>query len=220
MKVHTVEEGETLDRIASRYEFPTGASLYDHPANADLRVRRPDPRFIAPGDEVVIPKRASRGTACTTGHRYTFVMRSAEPEVRIRVAYFADAALKGVPYRLTVGDVVHEGMIPDDTVIRHRVPLEATDGELIVTMPDGAVQTWTLRIGYLEPHETDRGLQARLANLAHYHGPLDGAVDSPATRAAIDEFIALASGTLGDTLGATDVPPPDLRERVAKAHGS
>ena len=78
MQVHTVEEGETLDRIARRHGFPTGASLYDHPENAELRARRPDARFIAPGDEVVIPDRATR---CETGYRYTFGVRRAAPDI-------------------------------------------------------------------------------------------------------------------------------------------
>ena len=94
MQVHTVEEGETLDRIAQRYGFPTGASLYQHPDNAELRRRRPDPRFIAPGDVVVIPSRPSRAVSCETGYRYTFVARTAEPEVQIRVALYGDVALK------------------------------------------------------------------------------------------------------------------------------
>ena len=210
-EVHVVREGETLDRIAHAHGIPSGRRLYEHPANAELRERRPDPRFLVPGDEVVIPPDVDRSHRCKTNRRYVF-QRIPEPEVRLRVELADGTILEGLPYELEIDGAVQQGTIPEGGVIRHVVPLHAATGELRVTTPDGQLRAWPLEIGYLEPPQTDVGLQARLANLGHYFGPLDGAAGSVATQAAIEEF---QTETKDGGLGV-----PAIHDHVAMRHGS
>jgi hypothetical protein len=51
---HIVKEGETLEAIARRYEWPSGKALYEAPCNRGLRVIRPNAHSIKKGDEVTI----------------------------------------------------------------------------------------------------------------------------------------------------------------------
>jgi hypothetical protein len=54
-RTHVVLEGETLESIAAAQGFHDFRKLYDSPENAALRLKRPHPALVAPGDEVVIP---------------------------------------------------------------------------------------------------------------------------------------------------------------------
>ena len=47
-KRHVVAQGEYFSLIAARFGF-AWKTLYEHPANAELRKKRPDPNVICPG---------------------------------------------------------------------------------------------------------------------------------------------------------------------------
>jgi N-acetylmuramoyl-L-alanine amidase len=71
--------------------------------------------------------------------------------------------------------------------------------------------TCTLAVGHLDPDETTSGVQARLANLGYYAGPIDGEMND-ATREAV---IAFRLAELGDE---TDVVDDAFTEALVKAH--
>ncbi|WNG37358.1 LysM peptidoglycan-binding domain-containing protein [Archangium violaceum] len=55
MKIHTVQEGENLENIAGEYGYADWLELYTHPANAELRAKKPSPSHIEPGDTLKVP---------------------------------------------------------------------------------------------------------------------------------------------------------------------
>src|SRR5690348_4555483 len=56
-KNYIVRPGDTLGKIAARHGFKDYREIYDHPANAGFKAKRPDPNLIYPGDVIVIPDR-------------------------------------------------------------------------------------------------------------------------------------------------------------------
>lgn len=54
---HVVKKGENLTKIAKKYGFSGGdwKKLYNHPKNAGLKKKRPNPDHIEPKDEIFIP---------------------------------------------------------------------------------------------------------------------------------------------------------------------
>lgn len=54
-RVHVVQKGEFLSKIAKKYGYGDWKKIYDHPANAPFRANRPDPSLVQVGDEICIP---------------------------------------------------------------------------------------------------------------------------------------------------------------------
>jgi hypothetical protein len=50
-----IKQGETLETLAKRFHVANWRIIYDYPANAALRKKRPDPNSVQPGDVVVVP---------------------------------------------------------------------------------------------------------------------------------------------------------------------
>jgi hypothetical protein len=53
---YVVKSGDTLGGIASRHGLKSYREIYDHPENAEFRVKRPNPDKIYPGDVLMIPE--------------------------------------------------------------------------------------------------------------------------------------------------------------------
>ena len=85
MRTHIVKQGECLSSLAARFGFLNWKQLYDHPANAKLRQKRPNPNILAPGDEVAVPEPASeKKVSVPTTNTYIFQLKL--EEVRLRIA--------------------------------------------------------------------------------------------------------------------------------------
>lgn len=52
--VYVISVGDSLSLVAASYGL-NWRDLYNHPANAAFRQRRPNPHLIKPGDRIVIP---------------------------------------------------------------------------------------------------------------------------------------------------------------------
>src|ERR1051325_8947818 len=61
MATHVVKKGESLSTIARQYGHSDWKAIYDHPANAGFKKKRPNPNVIHPGDVVVIPDKPILG---------------------------------------------------------------------------------------------------------------------------------------------------------------
>ena len=74
-----------MNASAAKYGFAKWKTIYDHPANAGLKKRRPNPNLIHPGDEIVIPDRAPKEADCATGRVHKFVVKKPSPDELIVV---------------------------------------------------------------------------------------------------------------------------------------
>ena len=59
---YTVQQGDTLFRIAKAHGFSRSSCVYDHASNAEFRKLRPNPNIIYPGDVInVLVERVLNG---------------------------------------------------------------------------------------------------------------------------------------------------------------
>jgi hypothetical protein len=69
LRTYVVRAGDTLSRIAHTNGLNSWRDVYYHPGNAQLRIKRPNPDLIFPGDTLVLPTPAVAAPA--VGYRDT-----------------------------------------------------------------------------------------------------------------------------------------------------
>jgi hypothetical protein len=182
---HNVKTGDGLSRLAAQYGF-SPARIWDDPANAGLRARRPDPNILLPGDVVVIPDLEAKSVAAATGLRHRF-RRSGVPAL-FRIQFLDDGRPRsGESYRLTIGDRAFTGTTDADGRIELFVPNDAATGVLLL----GDTDEMEIDFGAMDPLEAASGIRKRLRNLGLYDGDDEDGL-GPATRRAIETFQARA----------------------------
>jgi N-acetylmuramoyl-L-alanine amidase len=191
--VHVVEQGECLSEIARKYGFLNYKAVYEHPDNADLRKKRPNPNVLMPGDEVAIPDIASKKVAAVTNKNHKFQIKLPRKVLRVVFKGHDGKPLKDTEYTLRFGEQTKIGKTDGSGKIDEPVPMGTRVAEIEI-----AGRALTLRLGHLNPigqpgtedgDDDFAGVQARLKNLGYDAGPTDG-IYGRRTRAAIAMFQA------------------------------
>lgn len=210
---HVVRPGECMARIAAQYGFAGYRTLYDHSSNAALKRRRPNPNILAPGDEVVIPPRATKTESVRAGSANHFKVVRPKKVLRLVLQDHRLSPLAGEPYTLHIeGAPAVTGHKTDGGgKLEEPVPLAARRAKLEV-----CGRVLTLDLGGLQPaadtpDEGLAGIQGRLTNLGYYHDLIDGKPN--------DAFkVALAVFQLDFDLEPTGELDAATRRKIEEAH--
>lgn len=213
---HVVAQGETLYQIAAANGFPNWQVIYDHPSNAELRRRRPNPHVLHPGDVVQIPDAPKVPTIAVPLDRRTMVFRvpAGQQLFRLLVVGPDRKPVVDADYRLTFAGGERKGRTDPGGVIRDAIPVAVRR----LTMTVGELSR-DIDLGTLNPLGTDTtdggvsGAKARLRNLGYFVRAVDGAAGA--------EF----AGTLRrfqteQGLPVTGVLDDATRARLQTGHGS
>ncbi len=71
MPIIKVRQGDSIASIAERFSL-LPESVWNDPANAELKSRRKDPSVLMPGDEVVVRRKEMKEVSISTGNRHQF----------------------------------------------------------------------------------------------------------------------------------------------------
>ena len=187
---YTVKQGDCLSSIAQQYSFLDYKTIYDHPKNALIKRKRPNPNILFAGDSIYIPdkqdKREERGTS------QTHVFQISMPTVLLRLALKDDEEqpYAGKRYLLEVNKAIYRGVTNSQGLIEQKIPVGATEAALTLWLDEqdeSDVLSTQLAIGSLDPVEEISGVQARLNNLGFFCGSVDG-VMGPKTQQALKRF--------------------------------
>ncbi|WP_437827969.1 PGRP and LysM peptidoglycan-binding domain-containing protein [Sorangium sp. So ce1153] len=209
---YIVVQGDTMSSIAERHGL-FWETLWELPANAELKAAREDPEVLLPGDRVTLIPIRTKSAACETGRRHVFRRRGIPVRIRFALRDERGDPLSGERYTLTLGERRYEGRVGSDGIVEHWVMPTSGTGELTVFRGDGGAAPfarWPLRIGHLDPIESLSGLQARLNNLGFACGAVDSAM-GPKTEAALRAFQTAAG--LEPTGAVDDATIAALRAR-------
>ncbi|HZV00718.1 MAG TPA: peptidoglycan-binding protein [Planctomycetota bacterium] len=185
-KTHNVAEGDTLASIAEKYGFRSWRTIYDHPDNASLRSKRPNPMVLAAGDTVAIPDKRVREVVCETNKRHTFKLKALKVTVNLQLTNPDGVPYAKKKYRLVIDGKSYEGETTDDGHVIQEVPPSAKKGELTLWKSDTNTNdqiTWNLSLGTLAPIDTNKGVKARLHNMGYDPGEVNDTIDDQAKEA-------------------------------------
>jgi hypothetical protein len=198
--------------IAAKHGFADYRDIYEDPANAGLKAKRPNPNLLYPGDVVEIPEQKPTVFECDTGKTHNFELKPRKRKLRIKLEEMAGVPIADMPATLVVSsDEKYETTSDKDGVLKFELPLQ-TKRALLQT---GGIMR-QIRIGDLNPLQDApdggvSGVQARLKNLGFFSGVINGRL-GPETEAAMAAF----RGSLPEDPGEDF---DDLMKALEKAHG-
>jgi hypothetical protein len=209
---HTVAQGEDVGSIAAEDGHALD-TIWNDPANRDLREQRGSPFVLKPGDTVVVPDLRPRTESVETGGTRRFTRKGLPSQVRIVLRDSMGRPREKVAWELSVdGGPPLRGTTGPDGLVDARIAADAKKGAL--TLHGGRVpEKHELDFGFLDPVHEIAGVQMRLANLGYYQGAQDGKA-SPDLEAALLHF----QGEWG--LQPTGKSDAATEKKLVELHGS
>jgi N-acetylmuramoyl-L-alanine amidase len=209
---HKVRRGECMASIAAKYGFSDYRDIYQDPANAALKAKRPNPSLLFPGDLIEIPERKPTIFECETGKTHAFELKLPKRMLSLRLEEMTGTAIGEMPVKLVTSDRQTFDIVTDKAGnLRQPLPLTTK----WVTLYAGSMVRH-IRIADLNPMRDApdggvSGIQARLKNLGFFAGTPDGRM-GPETEDALADFRASLPQDPGENMN-------DLIAALEKAHG-
>jgi hypothetical protein len=196
----TIKQGECLMTIALAKGFDP-QTIWDHPDNAELKELRHTYQALLAGDRLVIPDLEEKEVAVSTDTVSHFKLNVGSVKLRLRLTRHNQARADEAFELLIDGAAAPiTGTTDGDGWIDQAIPADATRATL--KLRDG-VESYTLNLGHLDPHDSPAGIQQRLRSLGFYFGRVDGELGD-VTAAALRRFqTAKSLGVNGEADDAT-----------------
>jgi hypothetical protein len=176
---YVVKKGDCISSIA----LATGhfwETIWNDPANTELRETRKNPNVLLPGDRITIPEMQPKTESGVTEARHRFV-RLGSPEIlQIRFEHAKDEPYTDEPYTIAIDDESRDGCTDADGFLREIIP---PDAQVAIVRFDQFDEEYNFGLGHLEPIDTIKGVQERLANLGFLRGGCHGKLDLRTTTA-------------------------------------
>lgn len=161
---HTVQAGECLSSIADQHgRF--WEDLWNHADNSELKQLRKDPNVLLDGDVVVIPDKEEHQEECASEQKHRFRRKGVPAKIDLRITRDGKPRAD-LPYVLEIDGIVVKGTTDGDGAVKEDIPPGARAGKLTVGEGDDA-EVHELRLGALDPIETDSGVLGRLLDLGY-----------------------------------------------------
>jgi hypothetical protein len=174
---HTVVQGECLSTIARKYGFTDYLTIYNHPGNAQLKRRRPNPNILFPGDTLFIPDKQEKQLDRGTSKVHPFQISHPTCLLRLRLHDEEEQPYAGKCYILKVEETTYRGCTSAQGCIEQKISVDAATAKLTLCLDEddpSDVLNVDLALGCLDPIDQVSGVQARLNNLGFSCGPVDG----------------------------------------------
>jgi N-acetylmuramoyl-L-alanine amidase len=205
---YQVRQGDCMNSIAFEYGF-FWETLWNHASNGELKQKRKDPNVLMEGDVVHIPDRAPKEESGATEQRHRFRRKGVPITFRVRLLQY-DEPIADATYTLDVDGRIYKGRSDGDGIIEEFIQPDARSAHLLL---DEQKLEYSFNLGHLDPADTVAGAQARLNNLGHDCGAVDGVL-GPRTEAALRAFQSKHEVTVTGTLNAETI------DCLKKVHGN
>lgn len=177
---HFVKQGECLSSLAKRYGFVNYDTIYDHPNNSELKIKRPNPNVIYPNDVVFIPDNELKEIDAATEQRHRFQLLGNKTIFRLVVKDGDEKPFANVRYELKIDRETYQGTTNDDGKLEQEIRADARAGGVVLFSDEDDEQKvigmFSLKLGHLDPVEEITGVQSRLNNLGFDCGKADGVI--------------------------------------------
>lgn len=171
--IHIVKQGECLSSLAARFGLNGWKDLHDHPDNAELKTKRPNPNILFPGDRVVVPDPTpAKSVSVATGNEYAFQLKILKVKLRIAIVSRSGKPYAGARFVVNAGSRECRGSTQPDGMVEVEIPALLSAARLRVWLSEQDEHAppmidRPLAIGHIDPIETKPGVLGRLSNLGY-----------------------------------------------------
>ena len=179
MKSHKVKQGDCFSSITKQYGFHDPEVIYSDPANSSLKAKRKNMHLLKKGDVVKIPDKVPKKETCPCDAKSKFKAKGFITQLKIIVEDFSGNAFSGMDYTLDLEGTIYEGKTTSAGLVEQKIDAQAMQGTITIWLDNKKKNLikWPLKIGSLDPHDDNAGVQARLNNLGYSCGKVDGRID-------------------------------------------
>jgi hypothetical protein len=214
-----VKQGDHMALIADANGFHDFQTIWDDPANADLKTLRVNPHTLLPGDLVVIPDKADHTESRPSGARHKFTAKAAPLTLQLTIQDATGQPVANAPVRLDVDGSSNQITADGQGTVRLPIPNAARGGKLVV-QTDALDCDLTLSIGELDPLETVTGKIGRLNNLGYDAGEaVDPAVATDPDAATMQLRSAVEEFQCDQKLTVDGICGPQTQAKLKAVHG-
>jgi len=179
--VYRVRQGECLTSISLHHGFIPD-TLWNDPANAQLKQNRRNHNILYPGDQVTIPELRPKEEHVAADNRHRFRRKGVPVFLELQLLKENGDPLANERFILRVDGQIREGTTDEEGRLREPISPQAVEGILTIRNRD-----FNIRIGHLNPAEFHSGIRSRLNNLGYAAGTGGEELD-PELRQGIEAF--------------------------------
>lgn len=178
---YTVQQGDTTSSLAQKHGL-FWETIWNNPENEQLKNIRKNHNILFPGDKIFIPAVRVREESVITDKQHRFQRKGIPEKLNMQFLDLYGDPFANEPYTLIVDKKVSNGKLDDKGWLRTSISPVAREGRIEIG-ESGELWALDIDLGHLDPVTELTGVQARLRNLGHYNGPVDGKESDELSRA-------------------------------------
>lgn len=208
---YVVRPGDSMSSISNKTGF-FWETIWNDPANGELKQVRQNPNVLLPADRLTIPEKRRKDEPLAPEQRHRFRRRGEPAYLRVQLCV-ANEPIAGQPYEIEVdGRAYPGGMTDANGHVDVPIPGDARLAHLTVGTDDNR-RCYILNVGDNNPKTELVGAQKRLYNLGFTPIELDGVL-GPLTEDALHRYQASRG------LPETGRPDTATQDQLEAEHGS
>ena len=166
---HVIKQGESVISLSEIHGL-FADTIWNDPANAELKARRKDMNVLMPGDVLVIPDKRLKEVRRETNNVHKFQRKGIPAIFRLQL-FEIEEPRANQKFTLEVDGQRFEGQTDSRGVLEQAVPANSKKGVLIIGPDELRLE---LDFGHLDPINEISGVKKRLNNMGYDCGAPTG----------------------------------------------
>ena len=179
---HEIKQGESVISLSEQHGL-FADTIWNDPANAELKEKRKNMNILMPGDILVIPDKQPKEVNRPTGNVHKFQRKGLPALFRLQL-FDIEEPRANQKYSLDVDGQQFEGQTDSRGVLEQTIPANSKKGVLIIGPDELRLE---IDFGYLDPVNELAGVKKRLKNMGYDCGQPGNELDEQ-TRSQLQLF--------------------------------
>lgn len=159
---HEVQQGESIIGLSEKYGL-FAETIWNDPANAELKKKRKNMNILMPGDIVIIRDKQPKEVSKQTGIMHKFKRKGIPALFRMQL-FNVEEPRANQKYTLDVDGQEYVGQTDSQGIFEQAIPANSKKGVLIIGPDELRLE---IDFSYLDPINEIAGVQKRLNNMGY-----------------------------------------------------